>query len=366
MSNRSVLGWDIYKLAVMARSNLGLIRDMLTNPAECTSVFSLLYHEGKEISLFIYYFHGQNLYFHLMGKFDLSLAKDRYLLVHRLMGVESASPQLTVNEMKTTDVWSRLMGIGFGLVKKRVASGQARLSTPKKPRNDNDDFISAIPAAADESIEKQKLDISPSDRDFLNRHGYAFETFSSEPGHVDKGKRRDNNRLVICKKIVYPSELKYLRMLNSEVLRRDSRNFSAELLEWFDRGESCLIIMPCYAPLHRGPFTLSTFNQLPQMLDRFTQQLRDYVSFLHDNHLAHLDIKPQNLATDGQNLVVIDFGLMIEAEADTMMKEIVGTADFLPPDYARGRRRYTAFELDNFATERTIEMLQRMAAEMNS
>ena len=357
----------------MSRANSGLMRDMQTNPAEFTSVFSLLYHEGKEISFFVYYFHGENFYFHLMEKFNLSLEKDRYLLVHRLMGVESASPQLTVSAMKAQNVWSRLVRIekfkslsqvGFGLAEKRVASGQARSSTPKKLRID-DAFICAIPSVADESIEKQELDISLSDRDFLNRHGYAFETFSSEPGHVDKGKRRDNNRLVICKKIVYPSELKYLRMLNSEVMRRDSRNYSAELLEWFDRGESCLMIMPCYAPLYRGPFTCSNFEQLPQMLDRFTQQLRDYVSFLHDNHLAHLDIKPQNLATDGQNLVVIDFGLMIEAQADTMMKEIVGTADFLPRGYVRGRRRYTAFELDNFATERTIEMLQRMAAEMN-
>ena len=68
---------------------------------------------------------------------------------------------------------------------------------------------------------------------------------------------------------------------------------------------------------------------------RIFYQLCDAMSYLHSNHMAHRDIKLENILINGNNdIKIIDFGFgMISPENETQ-HFFCGTPNYIPPDIA--------------------------------
>ncbi|XP_017785824.1 PREDICTED: death-associated protein kinase related-like [Nicrophorus vespilloides] len=70
------------------------------------------------------------------------------------------------------------------------------------------------------------------------------------------------------------------------------------------------------------------------------KQILDGLSFLHDHHIAHLDLKPQNLllSTDAESfddVKLCDFGVSKILEPGSQVQAILGTTDYVSPEILR-------------------------------
>uniref|UniRef100_A0A915Q0W2 Protein kinase domain-containing protein n=1 Tax=Setaria digitata TaxID=48799 RepID=A0A915Q0W2_9BILA len=67
----------------------------------------------------------------------------------------------------------------------------------------------------------------------------------------------------------------------------------------------------------------------------FIQQILFAIKHLHDNHVVHLDIKPENvmLKKRGESKIkLIDFGLSRRILPGTVVKDMIGTPEFVAPE----------------------------------
>lgn len=88
------------------------------------------------------------------------------------------------------------------------------------------------------------------------------------------------------------------------------------------------------------------FDHCVDVKDRFTEaaarrillQILDAVTFLHENGIVHLDLKPQNilLTKEGTqpdaDIKLVDFGLSKHITNDLEIREILGTPDYAAPE----------------------------------
>jgi len=81
------------------------------------------------------------------------------------------------------------------------------------------------------------------------------------------------------------------------------------------------------------------------------KQVCDAVAFMHDNHIAHRDLKPQNILLDRSfRIKLADFGFakaFVKREQNISMKSHLGTPGYMAPEISL-RQEYTA-KVDVFA-----------------
>ncbi|ESO92519.1 hypothetical protein LOTGIDRAFT_55852, partial [Lottia gigantea] len=68
---------------------------------------------------------------------------------------------------------------------------------------------------------------------------------------------------------------------------------------------------------------------------KFLVQILDGVKHLHDNEIAHLDLKPENIMLlnhNSQNIKLIDFGLAQKIDPKGDIRAMMGTAEFVAPE----------------------------------
>ncbi|XP_046920694.2 uncharacterized protein LOC124500641 [Dermatophagoides farinae] len=69
---------------------------------------------------------------------------------------------------------------------------------------------------------------------------------------------------------------------------------------------------------------------------RLIRQIIEGIRYLHQKHIAHLDIKPQNIlltdALPNADVKLCDFGISRMIEDHCEVREIMGTVDYMPPE----------------------------------
>ena len=84
----------------------------------------------------------------------------------------------------------------------------------------------------------------------------------------------------------------------------------------------------------------------------FLQQIIEGVSYIHENGLAHRDLKPDNILLNDRNLTIkiADFGLA--GPNNGIHKTYCGTGPFMAPEIRSGK--YDASAVDIFALGVTV------------
>ena len=178
------------------------------------------------------------------------------------------------------------------------------------------------------------------------------------PPHITLGYRNEDGLRVVCKKIADSDaeEVEWLKFFNSDEMRTEPGNIVVELLDVFHYGSHMYVILPFYTPL-TDP-CLTYFSK--ELVDKWETQLKEFLGFIHSRGIAHMDLKPSNMGytENHQDLRIFDLGLMMKADADTLLEDVVGSKSFLPPGYYSETEKWKAFDLDFYASEETIRYLR--------
>jgi serine/threonine protein kinase len=123
-------------------------------------------------------------------------------------------------------------------------------------------------------------------------------------------------------------ELRILEFLNN--IKSDA-NHVIPILDSFHLDIGTVIALPIASRLDCRDFTT------PPVALNLMYQLIDAVAFIHENRVAHCDLKPDNIlvsCTDNHlRLVVIDFGASDFVDSpDTQIKGFVGTPQWVAPE----------------------------------
>src|ERR671937_952002 len=130
-----------------------------------------------------------------------------------------------------------------------------------------------------------------------------------------------------------------------ERFRREAKNAAAlshpNIVSIYDRGEAegtYYIAMECLQGrtlkeliVGRGPAPIRTAIE-------YARQILGAIGFAHRNGIVHRDIKPHNVVVDTEGrLKVTDFGIARSGASQmTEVGSIIGTAQYLSPEQARG------------------------------
>ena len=91
-------------------------------------------------------------------------------------------------------------------------------------------------------------------------------------------------------------------------------------------------------------FHLEKTGVFPEAFARFyTAEIACALSYLHSRNIIYRDLKPENVVLDAQgHATLLDFGL---AKANvTSADTLVGTAEYIAPEFLRGERHTTAVD----------------------
>ncbi|KDR72618.1 hypothetical protein GALMADRAFT_756816 [Galerina marginata CBS 339.88] len=88
------------------------------------------------------------------------------------------------------------------------------------------------------------------------------------------------------------------------------------------------------------------------------KQLFEAVKFMHDNCVAHMDLKPSNLLIPSEygTLTVIDFGVSVRVKTPGQLfksKGRVGTEGYIAPEV--GRTKFSPIRADLWSTGEVVE-----------
>ena len=168
-------------------------------------------------------------------------------------------------------------------------------------------------------------------------------------GALMLGRHMIRQEMVAIKIIKMRSQKQKERMENNfAVLKKLNHEGIAKVYEFFaDQGYIFIVMEYC-----KGGDLLSLFKNgnHPEIktAERIFKQVLDAVCYLHDNGIAHRDLKLENIVLDGNgNPKIIDFDSM-STNGTQKSKEIVGTLQYLCPE-ALINNEYNPFKADIWA-----------------
>ena len=207
--------------------------------------------------------------------------------------------------------------------------------------------------------------------------GYAISYLIGKGGYgaVYAGTKSDNWQLIpVAVKVLggwnkrrqtkkyrikyYPTELRVLSQLKHPNLvqvfdvfkekNTHERTYERRTFIWMERSKSDLFLMACERPDMKLP---------EDMLAPLIAYALIGLQFLHDNKIAHRDIKPPNILVfeteNGQIAKLTDYSLIKEGTHDTITHSNVGTNGYKSPAML-SKIGYNPFKADVFAMGITI------------
>jgi serine/threonine protein kinase len=119
----------------------------------------------------------------------------------------------------------------------------------------------------------------------------------------------------------------------------------------------------------RWRIPLQDYHNITGSAASFPKQFLEGVAFLHDQKVAHLDLKPENVVVDGMDrerpprLLIIDFSVSILVENEhTMTEGFCGTPPWVAPDVGKPKgpkREYSPIRADRWACGQMMTFLKR-------
>ncbi|KAJ4493137.1 kinase-like domain-containing protein [Lentinula edodes] len=107
------------------------------------------------------------------------------------------------------------------------------------------------------------------------------------------------------------------------------------------------LVLPQLHPLE----SILRSSDVPRDVSRLSFELADGVQFLHDHHIAHLDIKPDNLLlTQSRRLQIIDFDASVRfTHEDQTICGSTGTEGYMAPEVIGDNPIYSPVRADRFS-----------------
>jgi serine/threonine protein kinase len=139
---------------------------------------------------------------------------------------------------------------------------------------------------------------------------------------------RSKKRYIIKRTRSTSLEIEILQQLNTSHPRCD------QIIELITVIDKRWIVLPEHCEVAGLPLSVS-FGLVPkQRLVHFSRELAKGLSFLHDNGIAHLDIKPDNLVyTQDNQLKIIDFDASVRVRnEDETISGYIGSDDYMAPE----------------------------------
>jgi serine/threonine protein kinase len=167
--------------------------------------------------------------------------------------------------------------------------------------------------------------------------------------------RPDGTAVVVKLIHAHSNELSLLQYLGSIT---SVGNHTIPLLATFNLSVGTFMVIPEATPLGLG-CKLGYFQGEVAHLSR---QLVDGVAFLHENGVAHLDIKPGNMVVTLQShLYIIDFDISVRVDGpDELIDEWLGTPPWMAPeigDRHGPRRPYSPIRADLWSCGLVLQAL---------
>lgn len=180
---------------------------------------------------------------------------------------------------------------------------------------------------------------------------------------VYRGKRRSDGLPVAVKKIKINemsnrmnklwSEIKIMKQLSHpNILKLYDVHLDLEseviylFLEWCDEGDLSQLIKLLKNPLAVGSHKTEQFGSAKtEMLKKFSskklteteirnymEQIRCGLEYLHQQHILHRDLKPQNILLHQGTVKICDFGLSILADQNSLISTMCGSPLYMAPE----------------------------------
>ena len=178
----------------------------------------------------------------------------------------------------------------------------------------------------------------------LKKYGYVLGHKLGSGAHSTcfTVKKINENRIYVCKVSNFFKEderQQKMKMFHNEItiMTRLSNPNVIELFDFFeDNGFIYLIIEYC----EKGSMQKMIFNSpavVKENLKSYVDQICDGLLFLHENGVAHVDLKPDNILITADNQIKLaDFGLSDFNPEEEKRKEIRGTKIYMAPEVLRG------------------------------
>lgn len=122
-------------------------------------------------------------------------------------------------------------------------------------------------------------------------------------------------------------------------------------------SESTAILVTEYASKGDLFNLIETVGRVPEKIARtYFTQILDALSYLHSQHICHLDVKPENIFLDNNcGAKLADFGISKKLTTpDQLLRDRVGSVFYTSPEKLEGNGAYDGFKADLFALGVTL------------
>ncbi|XP_062294317.1 myosin light chain kinase, smooth muscle [Scomber scombrus] len=160
----------------------------------------------------------------------------------------------------------------------------------------------------------------------MGKFGLVFKLTHKETGRVCAGKfykgRRAKEREAARKEIELMNYLHHSKLVQC-LGAYDHKPEMVMVMEFIAGGELFERIVD------------DNFEHTEPASVRYMQQIVEGISFMHQQNIIHLDLKPENIVcvdTTGTSVKIIDFGLASRLDSNTPLKVMHGTPEFVAPE----------------------------------